>query len=224
MTDARWGPARILNGVAGARLVGGRGAAAVAVVVLLLAAVAVGGPHRGATAAESLAGRLVVATPQMRDPRFAETVIYMVNHDAKGAMGLVVNRPIGEVPLADMLERLGLDSDGASGAIRVHYGGPVESGQGFVLHTPEYAVEGTVVVNELAALTGRVEIMRAIASGSGPRRSLMVFGYAGWRAGQLEGEFKTGSWISVPADEALVFGDDYEDKWRRALARRTIDL
>ena len=214
MTDARRGLARILNGVAGARLV----------VVLLLAAVAAGGPLRGAAAAESLAGRLLVATPEMPDPRFAETVIYMVSHDAKGAMGLVVNRPIGEVPFAEMLERLGLDSDGASGAIRLHYGGPVEGGRGFVLHTPEYAGEGTVAVNDLAALTGQAEIMRAIASGSGPRRSLMAFGYAGWRAGQLEGELKTGSWITVPADEALVFGGEYEDKWRRALARRTIDL
>ncbi len=173
---------------------------------------------------ESSAGQLLVATRSMPDSRFARTVIYMVRHDETGAMGLVVNRPMGEVPLASLLEGLGVDADDAEGTIRIHYGGPVEYTQGFVLHSPDYVVEGTLVVDGGLALTAKADIVRDIATGEGPRQSLVVFGYAGWSPGQLEAEMARDDWITVPADEALVFDDEYEDKWRRAMARRSIDL
>ena len=172
----------------------------------------------------NLTGQLLVATDELRDPRFVRTVVFMVRHDAGGAMGLVVNRPLGEVPLAALLERLGMEGKAVGGEMRVHYGGPVEATRGFVLHTSEYVIEGTQVVDDGIALTAQPEIFRAIGSGAGPRRALFALGYAGWAPGQLEAEIAGGAWITVPADEALVFDENYEKKWNRAMARRRIDL
>jgi putative transcriptional regulator len=172
----------------------------------------------------SLAGRLVVAAPEMRDPRFAGTVIYMVRHDASGAIGLVVNRPLGEVPLARLLERFGITRENVPGSLVAHWGGPVEAGKGFVLHTPDYRVDGTIVIKERVAFTGSLKILEAIAANAGPRRHLFAVGYAGWAPGQLEGELERGGWITAGADEEVLFDDDYPSKWRRATARRLLDL
>lgn len=172
----------------------------------------------------SLAGQLLVATDELQDPRFVRTVVYMIHHDAGGGMGLIVNRPIGDASLATLLERLGMEHKGVNGQILVHYGGPVEPARGFILHTADYRIEGTQVVRDGIAMTPRPEILHAIGTGTGPRRSLFVLGYAGWAPGQLEREIKAGAWEIVPADEALVFDDNYEKKWERAMARRTINL
>ena len=172
----------------------------------------------------SLAGQFLVATDELRDPRFMRTVVYMVRHDASGAMGLIVNRPLGDAFLSDLLERLGLEGKGMAGEILVHYGGPVEPGRGFFLHTTDYKIESTQVIKDGIAITVQPEILRAIGAGTGPRRSLFAVGYAGWAAGQLEGEIKAGAWVAVPADEALVFDENYEKKWERAMARRMIQL
>lgn len=172
----------------------------------------------------SLTGQLLVATPAMPDPRFARTVVYMLRHDATGVMGLILNRPIGDLPLARLLEQLGIESKGVQGAIRIHYGGPVEGLQGSVLHTSDYLGKGTRIVDDGVALTSQFEIMHDVATGKGPRRFLLAFGYAGWAPGQLEAEMKAGHWVSVRADEALVFDDDYAGKWDRAWARQLIQL
>ncbi len=197
----------------------------VAAVVALFAA-PVAGPWAEETApvADGLSGMLLVATPKMPDPRFAETVIFMVKHDASGAMGLVLNRPMGEIPVASLLENLGIEGVSADGDIRLHYGGPVDLSRSMVLHSPDYVGDETLVVNGSVALTAEREIVRAIATGAGPRRSLVAFGYAGWGAGQLEAEIANGGWVSVPSDEALVFDDDYDAKWQRAIKRHAIDL
>ena len=172
----------------------------------------------------SLAGQLLVAKPELRDPRFSRTVVYIVHHDASGAMGLILNRPIGEASLSELLEQAGVEGKSVNGKIRVHFGGPVEAPRGFVLHTADYKIDGTQVVKDGIAVTARPEILRAMGTGTGPRKSLFALGYAGWAPGQIEGEIKTGSWEIVPADKALVFDEDYETKWERAMARRTIRL
>ena len=174
--------------------------------------------------AGGLAGQLLVATSELKDPRFVRTVIYMVHHDTGGAMGLVVNRPIGGTSLTELLEGLGMEGNGAQGGIRLHYGGPVEPRRGFVLHTTDYTSESTRVVGGGIALTVGTEIFRALGTGTGPRLSLVALGYAGWAPGQLEGEITAGAWVAVQSDEALVFDQDYEKKWERAMARRTIQL
>lgn len=172
----------------------------------------------------TLVGQLLVARDELRDPRFVRSVIYVVHHDATGAMGLIVNRPIGEASLSELLEQAGLDNTGIRGKIRVHFGGPVEPSQGFVLHTADYKIEGTEVIDGGIAVTARSEILRAIGTGTGPRQSLFALGYAGWAPGQLEAEIKAGAWEIVPADKMLVFDENAETKWERAMARRTIYL
>lgn len=139
-------------------------------------------------------------------------------------MGLIVNRPIGEVSLSELLEQAGLEHTGIKGKIRVHFGGPVEPGQGFVLHTADYTIEGTEVIEGGIAVTARSEILRAIATGTGPRQSLFALGYAGWAPGQLDAEIKAGAWEIVPADKMLVFDENADTKWERAMARRTLYL
>lgn len=172
----------------------------------------------------SLAGKLLVATTKIRDPRFMRTVIYMVRHDATGAMGLVLNRPMEKIPLARVLQELGIESQDVSGTVRMHYGGPVQRSRGFVLHTADYVGRSTVVVDDTVAMTSDSAVWRDVALGTGPRRSRLVLGHSGWAPGQLETEIRAGHWVAVPADEELVFDDDYDGKWPRAMARRRITL
>jgi putative transcriptional regulator len=174
---------------------------------------------------EPVTGRLLVATPELDDPNFDHTIVYMVEHDGSGAMGLVLNRVLGKGPVAELLEGLGIEGEVDPAAeIEVHYGGPVESGRGFVLHSPDYTGENTVVLSDLVALTTSLDVLSAIAAGNGPKRSLFALGYAGWAPGQLEAELAVGAWVVVEADEALLFDDQVDSKWRRALDRRGIDL
>ena len=160
----------------------------------------------------------------MGDPRFVRTVILVIRHDATGAMGLVVNRPVGEVPMARLLEGIGLDATGVRGEVRLHYGGPVEPQQGLTLHSTEFSIDGTLRVTGGIAVTGNPEVLRAIGAGRGPKRYLVALGYAGWAPGQLEAEMKAGGWVAVPADAALTFDENAETKWERAMARRQVVL
>lgn len=193
-------------------------AAAAAVLLLVF-----GAPGPGAKAAEPrfLTGRLLVATPEIRNGPFARTVIYMIRHDKAGAMGLVVNRGIARGPLADLvagLARNSREASGLKGEILVHYGGPVATGTGFVLHSTDYMRHNSVLVGKRYALTSDIRVLQDIGRGRGPRLSLFTFGYAGWGPGQLESEMRRRFWISVPAEESLIFGPKLGDKWRRALA------
>lgn len=169
-----------------------------------------------------LTGQLLVATPEMADPRFAQTLIYMISHNKDGAMGLVINRPVAKGPISDLLKGIGAESEGAIGEIILHYGGPVDPERGFVLHSTDYTTDRTTVVEDSLAVTTDVEILRAIAKGKGPRRTLFTLGYAGWAAGQLEAEIKRKDWFSIPAEEALIFDGDPDTKWDRAMAKRKI--
>lgn len=173
----------------------------------------------------SLAGQLLVAAPDLEDPNFRDTVVYLVHHDQSGAMGLVLNRVLGAGPLGEMLEGLGLPSNGPPDLeLRVHYGGPVEPARGFMLHSPDYRGADTVVLSDLAALTLSPAILQDIAAGKGPKRSLFALGYAGWAPEQLERELAAGAWFVVEPDEGLLFDQHPETKWQRAFDRRGIDL
>jgi putative transcriptional regulator len=198
------------------------------VAALLLAVVLVAtaaADERAATSSRrSLTGRLLVATDALRDPRFARTVIYLVRHDAEGAFGLVVNLPIAEVPFERALRPLGLEVPPGSGDVRVHYGGPVQERRGFVLHTPDWAGESTIVVDGRFAVTEDPKVLQAMAQGTGPRRALFLLGYAGWAPGQLDVEVATGAWGVAPADERLVFDEDPQQKWIEATTRRLLEL
>ncbi|HVC54722.1 MAG TPA: YqgE/AlgH family protein [Stellaceae bacterium] len=173
----------------------------------------------------SLTGQLLVAMPQMTDPRFARSVVYLCAHsEDEGAMGLVVNKLLASVTMDELLNHLNLERSAAAGAQPVHFGGPVEPGRGFVLHTADYREEATLVVGDEFAITATLDILRAIGKGGGPRRSLLALGYAGWAPGQLDAEMQANGWLSVAADAALVFDADFAAKWQRALAKLGIDL
>jgi putative transcriptional regulator len=190
--------------------------------VALMATVAA--DARAEQLARSLAGRLLVATEALRDPRFAKTVIYIVRHNDKGAFGLIVNLPMADVPYERALRPFGLEVPSGSGQVRVHYGGPVDERRGFVLHTPDWKGEGTTVVDDRFALTDDPKVLQAMAQGTGPRRALFFLGYAGWAPGQLDAEMTTGAWGVAPADERLVFDEEPSQKWIEAMTRRLLDL
>ena len=173
---------------------------------------------------DSLAGQLLVAAEDLRDPNFSETVIYMVEHSPDGAMGLVVNVPIGQVAMSELLDHLGLDTDKIGGEMEVHYGGPVDQGRAFVLHSTDVMLDESVRIDDDFALTARPDMLDALARGEGPKRSLFALGYAGWGPGQLESELARDTWVVVPAQTSLVFAEDPKQSWRRAIASWGIDL
>jgi putative transcriptional regulator len=171
-----------------------------------------------------LTGQLLIASPTMGDPRFLQTVILMVRHDRNGALGIVINRPIGDRPLARLLEALGENDPGVAGTVRIFAGGPVQPDIGFVLHSTDYHRPDTLDIDGHVAMTSSREILRDIGNQRGPNKSLIAFGYAGWAPGQLEGELAHGFWYTTPQDANLVFDDDRDDVWDHAMKRRTQDL
>jgi putative transcriptional regulator len=203
----------------------------VGLVLLILLASAPGGglratpsPEEGAPPASPLAGRLLVAEPDLGDPNFRRTVVLVVGQDGAGTLGLVLNRPFGKAPAAELLRRLGLPDEGAAGDIALGYGGPVQREVGMVVHGPDYALPGTRPVTPELSVTGDPRVLRDMATGKGPRRALAVLGYAGWGPGQLEAELAQGAWFTIPADPGLVFAPDPAGEWAEAVRRRGVDL
>lgn len=170
-----------------------------------------------------LSGQLLIAMPTMQDARFARSIVFMCAHTADGAMGLVINRLLGKLTFPELLEQIGIPTSRPIENVRVHFGGPVESGRGFVLHSADFRTEGTLVVEGGIALTASVDILKAIAEGRGPRHSLLALGYAGWGPGQLESEIQANGWLNVQADDALVFDGDLDTKWERAMSKLGVD-
>ena len=171
----------------------------------------------------SLAGHLLVAMPNMSDPRFERAVIYVCAHGEDGAMGLMINKLVDQITFPEMLEQLGIDDSNVAEQIRVHFGGPVETGRGFVLHSTDYRQDSSMEVDSRIALTATVDILRDIAGGQGPRRSLLALGYAGWGPGQLDQEIQANGWLHVDPDEQLIFDTDLDDKWQRAIGKLGFD-
>jgi putative transcriptional regulator len=169
-----------------------------------------------------LAGRLLVAMPSIGDPQFERAVVFLCAHNAQHAMGLAVNRPVQGLSIGSVLRRLKI----AESSIElpedlVLMGGPVERDRGFVLHTDDYMCPtSSVKVIPGVGLTATPEVLEAIAGhNTRPRRSLLALGYAGWEGGQLEREIMGNAWLTCDADENLIFDDDHETKWARALAK-----
>ena len=167
--------------------------------------------------APSLQHHLLVAMPQLADGFFNRSVIYVCAHSAEGAMGIVINQPMPDIAFSELLEQLHLPQSAA--APTVHFGGPVETGRGFVLHSTDFCREDTVRLTEDLSLTGTIDILRAISEGRGPSRAIFALGYAGWGPGQLEAELQANSWLTVPADDDLIFDPDLPHKWALALDR-----
>jgi len=171
-----------------------------------------------------LEGQILIAMPNMADPRFTRSVIFLCAHNADGAMGLVVNKRLESLSFGELLSQLEIQAAADVPEQRVHFGGPVESGRGFVLHSDDYAQDGTLKIGSGIALTATTDILRAMARGSGPRHALMALGYAGWGPGQLESEIHDNAWLHTSADAAIVFDYDLGAKWERAMAKLGIAL
>jgi len=174
--------------------------------------------------AASLAGQLLIAAPTIGDPRFAHAVVLMVRHDKEGAFGIVINRPVGERSIADLLEATGKDDTEVAGIVRVFAGGPVQPELGFVVHSAEYRRTETVDVDGRVAMTASRQILLDIGHSQGPEKALFALGYAGWGPGQLEGELARNSWFTTPEEPKLVLDDDRGNLWHEAMTRRTREL
>lgn len=170
-----------------------------------------------------LVGQLVIAMPQMQDSRFERAVIYVCAHNEEGAMGLVLNKPIENISFQDLLHQIGITTGQMKEHANIQFGGPVEAGRGFVLHTDDYQRDGTLNVNKGISLTATVDILKSIASGKGPEEYILALGYAGWGPGQLENEIQTNGWLIAPAEKNIVFHQDLDHKWEKALKTLGID-
>ena len=171
-----------------------------------------------------LSGQLLIAMPAIGDPRFERTLILLCAHDSQHAMGVAVNRPAEGLSVTDLWARLEIAAAPDADDRAVLLGGPVEMERGFVLHTDDYRGEHSLPVAGGLALTTTREALEAMAAGDGhPRRAVLALGYAGWGSGQLEREIRENVWLTVEADEALVFDDGYETKWARALGKLGVD-
>ena len=176
------------------------------------------------SAAEYLSGKLLVAMPGMRDPRFNHSLVYLCAHSDDGAMGLIVNKRAESLTLNELFGKIGIPIGDVLGSRPVHYGGPVETGRGFVLHSSDYhASDATMKVDEGTSMTATMDILQAMASEQGPEHAIVTLGYAGWAPGQLETELQANGWLTVDPDPELLFGADDEEKWSRALAKLGID-
>ncbi|MEM7269460.1 MAG: YqgE/AlgH family protein [Pseudomonadota bacterium] len=173
---------------------------------------------------EGLSGKMLIAMPSMGDPRFEKTLIYMCAHSDDGALGLVVNRRVDEVSQKDLFGQLDINLAPDADHRHIHYGGPVETGRGFVLHSSDYHVEeATLEVDGRVSMTATVEILQDLASGGGPAHAMIALGYSGWSGGQLEGELQRNGWLTCDADDDLLFGLDNDAKWEKALAKLGVD-
>lgn len=172
-----------------------------------------------------LEGKLLIAMPGMSDPRFEKSVVFMCAHSSQGAMGIIINKPVEGLGFRDLMQKLEIRVTSNLPGGAVLYGGPMQTSRGFVLHTAEYeGGDSTLPISDDVSLTNTIDILKAIASGAGPEKSLLALGYASWGAGQLEQEIQYNGWIHCDADNSLLFDADYDAKWRIALSKLGIDM
>lgn len=173
-----------------------------------------------------LENQFLIAMPQMEDSYFANTVTYLWKHNDDGALGIVINKPL-QASIADIFAELEIECSIDEGHFReeaVLAGGPVERDKGFIIHDAGNSWESSVSITEKISICTSKSILEAIASGNGPENYLIALGCAGWDAGQLEREIRTNAWLTVPADPALIFSSDYENKTQRAASLLGVDL
>ncbi|MDO5621459.1 MAG: YqgE/AlgH family protein [Paracoccus sp. (in: a-proteobacteria)] len=173
------------------------------------------------SASQDLTGQILIAMPGMNDPRFAQSLVLICAHGADGAMGLIVNRPLPRPGFVELLDQLQIDHGAEVAPVPVHFGGPVETGRGFVLHHISGSDAPEIVPG--VAMSATLDVLRELARDPDPAPALLALGYAGWGPGQLEAEFLANGWMAAPYDETLVFGGDHAAKWAQALRFLGID-
>ena len=173
----------------------------------------------GSTRGTSLQGQLLIASPHMEDPRFKHSVILMCQHDNNAAMGVVINRQSNQINLSQLCKTLEMGAPRFCGDQPVFLGGPVENGRGFVLRSQDHMRPESVAVTHEIGLTSSVKFLRDITDGTGPNKSIVSLGYAGWSAGQLETEITENAWLNLPSTSDLVFDPHVDDIWYKAYAQ-----
>ena len=179
-----------------------------------------------------LDGQILIAMPVMSDPRFERSVIYMCAHSSEGAIGIIVNRPAGSIDFPGLLVQLDIIDKADqiklpenAESMKVMKGGPVDTGRGFVLHSSDFFIQdATLNIDEGICLTATIDILKAIAKGSGPKHAILALGYAGWAPGQLENEIQHNGWLHCDADADLIFGDNVDEKYARALRKIGVNV
>lgn len=181
-------------------------------------------PRRAVEGENFLEGKLLIALPGMPDPRFEKSVIYMCAHSVEGAMGIMINRAVEGVQFRELMEKLELDVATEMNDVPVLYGGPVETGRGFVLHSGDYeSADSTLPVSDDVSLTATIDILRALGQGKGPKKALFALGYAGWGPGQIEDEIRANGWLHCDSDAKLLFEAQLGSRWKEALRKLGID-
>ena len=176
------------------------------------------------SSADNLEGKLLIAMPGMGDPRFEHSVVFMCAHSDEGALGLIVNKPAEELRFGALIKQLGVETGDPKREIRVHFGGPVENGRGFVLHSGDYlSNDSTLQVGDSFGMTATLDVLEEIANGAGPNSALLALGYSGWGPGQLESEILQNGWLTCDATPDIVFGSDDDVKWTAALKTLGVD-
>jgi putative transcriptional regulator len=168
-------------------------------------------------------GQILIAMPNMSDPRFQKTIILLCVHGEEGAMGIVLNKNLDALSFNELLDQLEIPHEGEHADQRIHFGGPVESERGFVLHSTDKIHENSMVIGNGIALTATIEMLENVANGDGPADSFLALGYSGWGPGQLEDEIQANGWLIVDADPHLVFSDQLSKKWQKAIGKLGFD-
>ncbi len=172
----------------------------------------------GKHSSDLLVGKLLLATPQMGDPRFEKAVIFVCAHDENGAMGLVLNQLMPDFGFTNLLEQLGIETNKEQAIkVPVMLGGPVETARGFLLHGADYKLKDTVAINDNFSVTATLDCLKSVAEGKGPEEMIFMLGYAGWGAGQLEDELKDNAWLVTDAENSLIFDTQTPQLWERAV-------
>ncbi len=184
-------------------------------------------PLKRSSTKHSFAGKILLAMPSIDDPRFDQSVIYLCSHGEDGAMGLVINQVLPGIDMVELIEQLNIEKDMTHKAdllsMDVLSGGPVDSSRGFLLHSLDFNMKDTLIVNDNIGITGTIESLEAVATGDGPKDRLFILGYAGWSAGQLEEEIQNNVWLVTEPDRAMLFDTHPEEKWKKAIDDMGID-
>jgi len=179
--------------------------------------------HKVSSKDSPFANRILVTMPNSNYGIFNKSVIYICNHSPKGAMGIVLNRKLPDLNFTDLIGQLKLNKSEIKANPVIHFGGPVDVGRGFVLHSTDFICDDSLKIDENIAVTGTIDILCAIAKGSGPKKSIFALGYAGWDAGQLDKEIYNNAWLVAPAQEDLIFSNNISNKWEIAIKTMGID-
>ena len=166
-----------------------------------------------------LTGQFLLAMPHLSDPRFEKVVIFICGHDSNGAMGLVVNKRLGDLTLQGLLEYLNLPQESIKRDLPIYFGGPIDTGRGFILHSNDFSHPGTVSLTDAISLTATVDVLESIALGGGPRDCLLAMGYIGWGPGQLDSELHSNRWLQIESDAEILFHTPIEKKWETAIGK-----